>query len=370
MDDEDTTASDVHTRVLQTTLDEISAQRTDTDKSEPESLCCVICLDVVSEGCVAQPCAHRNFDFLCLASWLQERPSCPLCQAEVRDVQYDFSPDLREWKTFHVPAKEPEKKAADAAPRSFPSVNPRPTPRPWASRRRRDPPPSLPVPADEAILRRRHVYRNKLYSLHVGTNRYSRYQELSPQLFASDAELLSKARKWIRRELQVFEFLSATPAQGGRVNDAAASTRRVNNAEFLLEYIVAILKTIDIQGSCGQAEDMLQEFLGRDNTRLFLHELRAWLRSPYTSLESWDRNVQYDESKARPTIRDEQESDGGALLEGSRSSRPHPREQSLTAARGGSHWRPSPHRYKPYHRRQEPTTEDRRREASRRHDPS
>ena len=44
---------------------------------------------------------------------------------------------------------------------------------------------------------------------------------------------------------------------------------------------------------------MLQDFLGRDNTRLFLHELKAWLRSPYT-LEDWDRHVQYDTPTKRP----------------------------------------------------------------------
>ena len=60
---------------------------------------------------------------------------------------------------------------------------------------------------------------------------------------------------------------------------------------------MAILKTVDIQGSGGQAEDLIQEFLGRDNTRLFLHELRAWLRSPYISLEDWDRTVQYNEGR-------------------------------------------------------------------------
>ena len=38
---------------------------------------------------------------------------------------------------------------------------------------------------------------------------------------------------------------------------------------------------------------MLSDFLGRENTRLFLHELRAWLRSPYEALADWDRHVQY-----------------------------------------------------------------------------
>ena len=64
-------------------------------------------------------------------------------------------------------------------------------------------------------------------------------------------------------------------------------------AEYLLEHIIAILKPMDMQGSAGQAEVMIQEFLGRDNTRLFLHELRAWPRSLCKSLGEWDRAVQY-----------------------------------------------------------------------------
>lgn len=137
------------------------------------------------------------------------------------------------------------------------------------------------------MLRRRHIYHNKLYSLHVGSNRLSRFQDLTPGQFNQDNELITRARKWIRRELQVFEFLNPD-AEG-----AEGLARGIGNTEFLLEYIIAILKTVDIKGSGGQAEDMLHEFLGRENTRLFLHELRAWLRSPYTSLEDWDRHVQY-----------------------------------------------------------------------------
>ena len=124
----------------------------------------------------------------------------------------------------------------------------------------------------------------------MGSNGASRFQDLTPQKFANSEELVSKARRWIRRELKVFEFLNADGP------DEAGVRRKANNAEFLLEYIIAIMKTVDIKGSGGQAEDMLQEFLGRDNTRLFLHELRAWLRSPYISLGAWDKHVQYNEN--------------------------------------------------------------------------
>lgn len=116
-------------------------------------------------------------------------------------------------------------------------------------------------------------------------------------MFNRDEELVSRARKWIRRELLVFEFLHPdTPADSSTVTrpgQQRLENRRGNNAEFLLEYIIAILRTVDIKGSAGQAEELLRDFLGRDNASLFLHELQAWLRSPFISLEDWDRNVQY-----------------------------------------------------------------------------
>ena len=177
--------------------------------------------------------------------------------------------------------------------------------RPAFQRRSRRPPPRPPTP-DEALQRRRHVYRYQLYSLRVGSNRLSRYRELTPELFNRDEELVSRARKWIRRELRVFAFLnpgdetrtSPSSSSGNRMappHQRRLENRRANNAEFLLEYIIAILRTVDIKGSAGQAEELLRDFLGRDNACLFLHELQAWLRSPYTSLEDWDRNVQYSD---------------------------------------------------------------------------
>lgn len=119
-------------------------------------------------------------------------------------------------------------------------------------------------------------------------------------MFNRDEELVSRARKWIRRELRVFEFLhpnNSSETTVTRPGQQRLENRRGNNAEFLLEYIIAILRTVDVKGSAGQAEELLRDFLGRDNASLFLHELQAWLRSPYTSLEDWDRNVQYEDSR-------------------------------------------------------------------------
>lgn len=216
-------------------------------------------------------------------------------KTEVLAVDYSWhSPHGR--KTYTLPRPNSQKDSG-ASNRGRSSRNTHTYLRPsW--RNPRPPRQTRPRPLlspDAAILRRRQVYTRKSYSLHVGTNRLSRFRDLCPQLFNQDEELIRRARKWIRRELQVFAFLGID----GQEEEGIA--RRTNNAEFLLEYIIAILKTVDIKGSGGQAEDMLQEFLGRENTQLFLHELRAWLRSPYTSLEDWDRHVQYAEAPARNT---------------------------------------------------------------------
>lgn len=267
---------DIGQKVLQSTLEEIKA----TGHSDP----CVICLDSVSERAVTSPCHHYSFDFPCLVSWLQQNSTCPLCKTDVKIVKYRWK-SPRDFKIYKViPAARTPNSGISTSEHLY-----------YASRRhaRWRTHTSRPIPNinhDSALLQRRRIYRLQLFSLHVGSNRFSGYRDLNPQLFCRDETLISRARKWIRRELKVFEFLDPDGSEEG------SSRRQPNNTEFLLQYIIAILKTVDIKGSGGQAEELLQEFLGRDITRLFLHELKAWLRSPYLSLEDWDRNVQYTQA--------------------------------------------------------------------------
>lgn len=123
----------------------------------------------------------------------------------------------------------------------------------------------------------------------MGSNPFSGYRDVTPSVIANDSELQSRARTWIRRELRVFSFLQTDPA--GSASQAATTS---SNAEFLLSYIVSILKVVDLKASNGHAENLLTEFLGRESSRLFLHELNAWLRSPHTRLKDWDEEVQYN----------------------------------------------------------------------------
>ncbi|KAI9825328.1 MAG: hypothetical protein M1819_000574 [Sarea resinae] len=338
---------DLRQQVLQSTLEEVAlTSRTDIHDLGEHDDPCVICLETISERAVALPCKHCSFDFLCLVSWLQQRSNCPLCKSQVNTVQYDWQSPSN-FKTYKVTAApEPPTPSAASQTQQRGRTRFQRDRRSFAQRPQRSVRPISPPSPDTAVLRRRHVYRNQLYSLHVGSNRLSRFRDLSPRLFSQDPELVSRARKWIRRELRVFEFLN--PDSG----DGEGISRRANNAEFLLEYIVAILKTVDIKGSGGQAEEMLQEFLGRDNTRLFLHELQAWLRSPYTSLEDWDRAVQYNESLPKHFGRDGEGNDpsaqGRPQQAGSETDRDSYR--SSAANRGAHRPRARHYRSSPYDR--------------------
>ncbi|KAI1129739.1 hypothetical protein F5Y10DRAFT_144892 [Nemania abortiva] len=283
-------SDDLQSKVLQNTLAEVAARTEPTDEGgQLREPCCVICLDSITEACEARPCKHRNFDYLCLLNWIERLSKCPLCKSSIHEVLHDFDHDgpgtsrvyLVPQVTNDTPRNEETQQAQPHRPRWTAE---RPNRRQYGHIQ------SRPVTQDEAIIRRQQIYRNRLYSLHVGSNPRSRYRDITPALFESEPELVSRARAWLRRELQVFSFLR-TPSSPQNSEDAM-TRRRANNAEFLLEYIIAILKTVDIQGSQGAAEDMLSDFLGRENTKLLLHELRSFLRSPW-SIETWDRRVQY-----------------------------------------------------------------------------
>jgi len=247
-----------------------------------------------------------------LISWLEQRRACPLCKTEVTAVKHNLQSSGPS-KLYILPTGLPTPaRLAPSQPSSTDSISF--SEGRGAQSHRRIPGPR-PVDSEDTLSRRRHVYRNQLFSLRVGSNRLSRYRELTPQLFNQDEDLASRARTWIRRELHVFEFLSHETAGSrsregaGRTGEIRLARRRANNVEFLLEYIIAILRTVDIKGSAGQAEDLLQEFIGRANARLFLHELQSWLRSPYVSLRDWDRNVQYRDTAPRNSVFPEMQRD-------------------------------------------------------------
>lgn len=204
-------------------------------------------------------------------------------KAEITAVTYQHKSPA-EFKTYHVKptggssVNSPSNHASDHRSRHDLPPRPRPRRRPFS-----------PPQVDTAVLRRRYIYRHNLYSYHIGSNPHSGHRNFTPHDFATSPDLQSRARMFIRRELRVFSFLH-TERPGATPANAATTS---SNAEFLLMYIVSMLKHVDVKASDGKAEDLLQEFLGRENARLFLHELNAWLRSPFQRLEEWDEFTQY-----------------------------------------------------------------------------
>lgn len=348
--DADTSHAEIQSQVLQTTLAEITSSRL-TAAEEPAPECCVICLEELSEPSAAQPCGHANFDFICLTNWLAVDPKCPLCKAAVLRVRYADSTGP---KTYTVPQKETTSATTTTTSSSTTTLRSGQTSfqhyflnRSGPRRRHRVAPNPTPTPSPSAaLLRRREIYTQNLYSLHVGANPLSRYRSgPTPADFVSDANLVSRARTFIRRELQVFSFLSDPSPSSSSSSSSSAAERRAGNAEFLLEYTIAILKTVDMQGAAGQAEGMLADFLGRDSARLFLHELRSWLRSPCLSLEAWDRSVQYtDAGRGKKRGRQDGESE-----ERDRESGRERREEE--GRMKGDYWRPGYRRYESKRRR-------------------
>ncbi|CAI7590631.1 unnamed protein product [Penicillium palitans] len=339
---------DLRQEILQRTLKEVA------DEEKEAANPCVICLDTITEPCVAQPCQHANFDFICLVSWTEQQPKCPLCKVDLTAVQYDLNATQGP-KLYKLPPPSATFPKASVTTPSHPSNRFRPR------GGRRPPPPTRPQP-DDPLERRRNVYRNQTYSMRVGSNRLSQYRELTPELFARDEELVSRARKWIRRELRVFSFLNPEPVEEERTSHQVSrpgpqrlENRRANNAEFLLEYVIAILRTVDLKGSAGQAEELLRDFIGRENACLFLHELQAWLRSPYNSLGDWDRHVQYSSTPRSASEGAHRDSDGSGRTptpvnnrnRPQRSRRPY-RSRSQEALDRSRRLQQAQQRYNPY----------------------
>lgn len=262
-------------------------QQDEYSPEQPSGDHCVICLDTISERAVTVPCNHYAFDFICIASWVQEQDRCPLCKAQIVAIEYDWR-NATDFRTYKVRPRVSTTRNEGA----LSSTRPVPSQRRSRHRERLE-----AEPEDPAVLRRRHVYKHALYSLHIGDNHISGFLSFTPRDFAISPALQRKARIWIRRELQVFQFLDNSSSQP-TVPDRPVA-RGFVNAEFLLEYMIAMLRNVDIRGADGRAEGLLTEMLGRSYARLFLHELDSWMRSPLTRIKDWDNLVQYESAPSQ-----------------------------------------------------------------------
>lgn len=264
---------------------------------------CVICLDATTDPCTLLPCEHRCYHYTCISQWLSITPQCPLCKATVSRVVHG-PVGRQETREYYPSGVLP----AAASRLSAQPLNPaiRYAPSPLSSFQFGPAPGSFfaPRPDEPAGLAfRRDVYRLLRYSMHVGANRMSGYREVTREMFNRDIDLHTRVRTFLRRELRVFGWLSTPDADNllplqGESLYSFRDRKRAVTVERLLGHILRLLQHFEIRGSDGSMEDDLTTHLGRENTRLLLHELHSFLRSPHNSLEDWDREVQYADEGA------------------------------------------------------------------------
>ncbi|KAF9193443.1 hypothetical protein BGZ51_003247 [Haplosporangium sp. Z 767] len=152
----------------------------------------------------------------------------------------------------------------------------------------------------QALERRRHIYRCRVFVKHIGANRISGFQQITPQTFKIFPHRLDRLIPWIRRELRAILSLSSddnTESINSRQRSVTEDARSYRyeeidtGLEVIREYIIAVMKRYDLQ--TDQAQDLLRDFL-HEYTEHFVHELMAFARSPY-SIEAYDRTSQYDD---------------------------------------------------------------------------
>lgn len=277
MDDQQVTASQSTADVNHDDAVKVPRRTTRSDTDN-----CTICLCPISERAVAAPCNHLSFDFLCLVQWLQSSAQCPLCKAAVVEVQYDFR-DHNDYKRYVVPRAL----LSSATSRSFSE------PYRHAGEESRI---SCFRGENPALWRRRQVYEHQLYSLHVGSSAYSGYTDFTTQTFATSPGLQARARTFLRRELHAIDAESrvgASAQTGGQRRQKSTLRRRQATTDYLVEFIIAVMRTHEAKSFDDRAAELLSEFMAVDNAHLLLHELTHWLRSPYVRLDDWDNAVQY-----------------------------------------------------------------------------
>ncbi|KAF9352409.1 hypothetical protein BGX26_009770 [Mortierella sp. AD094] len=173
----------------------------------------------------------------------------------------------------------------------------------------------------QALDKRRHVYRHRLFVKHIGANRISGFQQITPETFRIFPHKLDRLTPWIRRELQAILSLTYQPT-----SDSSSLTSDTSGMEhgqrqdadrgleLIREYITAVLKRHDLQ--TDQAQDLLRDFL-YEHTEQFVHELMGFARSPY-SIDAYDKVAQYDSPPSMSTS-------ATALIESCGLGEPHAR---------------------------------------------
>ncbi|KAK9898694.1 hypothetical protein P389DRAFT_37252 [Cystobasidium minutum MCA 4210] len=173
---------------------EVSLYESDDD----ESIHCAICLSVIDDRTIVQPCCHDAYCFVCILAWTEQSRRCPLCVANIellihnirgeKDFQKHYLPPLL--KSDSPPPERSLRELREGARRQLFNrpTHPRFKYADWKARNR---PAALPeVDAEDlALEKRRYVYKHGLYVKHVASNRFTRFRDWSAQQVSTTPEL-------------------------------------------------------------------------------------------------------------------------------------------------------------------------------------
>ncbi|KAI8915953.1 hypothetical protein EDD86DRAFT_197281 [Gorgonomyces haynaldii] len=199
---------------------------------------CPICLGSFRNKTFLEPCLH-NFCFECILKWSKVSKNCPLCKRHFVSGVHTLKDD--DYKRYYFEQK----------------------PKPWGRR------PESPT-LDESLRERQRVYSFGLRCRHRGTNRYSKFRDLSPQYLREHQQKLRTLVPWIRREL--------------------LAILRIPDVTIIIDFVLQVMQQHDLQSD--EAIQLLEEYL-EDDAEHFVHELVNFARSEL-SMEHYDRQVQYD----------------------------------------------------------------------------
>merc|ERR1712093_155155 len=73
------------------------------DSDEDESLHCAICLSVIDNRTVVQPCMHDAYCFVCILAWSQQSRRCPLCVGPIEACLVHSIRSERDFQRHYLP---------------------------------------------------------------------------------------------------------------------------------------------------------------------------------------------------------------------------------------------------------------------------
>ncbi|GAA5887374.1 hypothetical protein JCM6882_002510 [Rhodosporidiobolus microsporus] len=250
------------------------------DVQELDEEHCAICLSPIENKTVVHPCHHGQFCWNCIRAWTDQSRKCPLCLGPIEHLIHN----IRSAKDYQIHHLLPLSALASDGPLP-PRGNRRSTINPTLPRhalygRNRFSSASRLNDIDEttwrereeerALERRKYIYKEGLYAKHVASNRYTGFKPFTPQTFANNGDMKARVIKFVRRELQVFPTVDIS---------------------FLTTYLVSIASQLDLRSAA--AIRLISDFLSEQDAQHLVHEITTFARSPFTSLEGYDRFVQY-----------------------------------------------------------------------------